>query len=409
MTALRIGAYALVLSCSLSARAHAPTFAVYSKYEATVSDKDIAFVFALDKRSLLLLLEREIAHAPVDPKAVERYRPAFSTYVFDRFSVRNNGAECSHPDQLGRFFWDEPTYRVLAVTHFHCASPLAELTIRSLITHDMPTSHELVGDLQYRRALVRNFFYGDEVEAHVSLARLPQTGEPIGAAPRAHGRFSYVAMPDRERRYNGLAAAELGVTSSPVAALGVSRVATLRYFIGQGILHIFTGYDHILFILTLMLAVRSWRRLATIVTSFTVAHSITLVAATLGVVTLPARLAEPLIALSVLFVALDALLRPQANARPIVTFAFGLIHGFGLSNVLRELGLSGRQLLPALFGFNVGVEIGQILIVSPLFWLVLRFRQEPRVYSRTRAMLCGSSAVLAALWLVLRVRAALNG
>jgi hypothetical protein len=121
-------------------------------------------------------------------------------------------------------------------------------------------------------------------------------------------------------------------------------------------------------------------------------------------VTLPNRIVEPLIALSVLLVALDALARPKSNARAAVTFAFGLLHGFGLSSVLREAGLSGRELVPALLGFNVGVELGQLLIVAPLFPLVLWLRRRETVYARARLVMCSGVAVLAIVWIVLRVR-----
>ncbi len=84
---------------------------------------------------------------------------------------------------------------------------------------------------------------------------------------------------------------------------------------GEGVRHILTGYDHVAFILTLILAVRSWRQLGVVVTSFTAAHSVTLALATLGLVTLPSRFVEPLIALSVLIVAVDAVARPHAKAR----------------------------------------------------------------------------------------------
>jgi hydrogenase/urease accessory protein HupE len=371
---------------------------MYSKYEATVSGSDIAFVFALDKGAVLRLLEREVAPGAVDARAIEGYKSYFSRYLYQRFFVSNDGVACTHPTELGRFFFDEPTGRVLAVTKFHCGAEPAQLTIRSLVTHDLPLPHELVGDLQYRSALVRSFFAGDDVEARIALGALRQAAAPGGGA-RARGKFSYVGMPDRERRYSALAATELGGE----AAADVRPLATLWHFIGQGVRHILTGYDHLLFILTLMLAVGSWRRLAVIVTSFTAAHSITLVVATLGLFTLPARVVEPLIALSVLLVAADALLRPRANARAAVTFAFGLLHGFGLSNVLRDLGLSGRALVPALLGFNVGVELGQLAVVACVFPLILLLRRRRDTYAPARMILCGSVAVAALCWIVVRV------
>jgi hydrogenase/urease accessory protein HupE len=397
----------IALAWPSTARAHSTTFAVYSKYEATASGRDIAFVFALDKAAVLQLLERELVHTKVDLGALERYRPAFSAYLFARFFVSNNGAPCSHPDQLARFFWDQPTGRVLAVTKYSCAADLSQLTIRSRLTHDMPIAHELVGDLQYGRTLERSFFAQEDSEAHLSLASQPRAQTPLAKPSR--GKFSYVALPDRQRRYEALAQAELGIGSSGEPPVDSHPARTLFHFIGQGILHIFTGYDHVLFIVTLMLVVGSWRKLAVIVTSFTAAHSITLILATLGVVTIPARVVEPLIALSVLLVAVDALARPNASARAAVTFAFGLLHGFGLSNVLRALGLHGRELVPALLGFNAGVEVGQLLIVTPLFPLVLVLRKDPPTYARARQILCASVALLAVFWIVQRIGAAMNG
>ena len=398
----RFALCAAMLAAPATARAHATTFAMYSKYEATVSGHDIAFVFALDKGAVLRLLERDVARGAVDARAIESDKSYFSRYLFERFFVSNDGVACTHPFELGRFFFDEPTGRVLAVTKFYCATEPAELTIRSLVTHDLPQPHELVGDLQYRSALVRSFFAGDDVEARISLPALLEAAAPAGGK-RARGKFSYVGVPDRERRYSALAATELGVALDGEAATDVRPLSTLWHFVGQGVLHILTGYDHLLFILTLMLAVGSWRRLAVIVTSFTAAHSITLVVATLGLFTLPARVVEPLIALSVLLVAADALLRPQANARAAVTFAFGLLHGFGLSNVLRDLGLSGRALVPALFGFNVGVELGQLAVVACVFPLILLLRRRRDTYGPARALLCGSVAVAALCWIVVRV------
>jgi hypothetical protein len=402
---------ALLLALALwpaAARAHSTTFAVYSKYEATTSGRSVAFVFALDRAAVLALLERDDGHAKVAPEAIADHRAFFSRYLFQRFTVSNGGVPCTHPDQLGRFFWDAPTGRVLAVTRFDCASDLGELTIRSLVTRDMPISHELVGDLQHGRSLERSFFYGDDnVEARINLAALSPPGEEA-RAPRQRGKFSYVSMPDKERRYTSLAETELGVALD--GARGHARFGpTLGHFLGQGILHIFTGYDHVLFIVTLLFGVGSWRRLAMIVTSFTAAHSITLAISTLGLVTVPAGVIEPLIAVTVLAVAVDAVLRPQASARAAVTFAFGLIHGFGLSNVLRALGLSGRELAPALLGFNLGVELGQLAIVTPLFPLVLLLRGRQSTYARARNVLCGSVAVVAVFWIVVRVSEAFKG
>jgi hypothetical protein len=274
----------------------------------------------------------------------------------------------------------------------------------------MPFPHELVGDLQHGGVLVRHFFAGDDVEAHIDLASLPQSGV-VEPPRRRRQKFAYITVPDEVRRYDALASAELGVdvTSGAHQAADGLRGATILSFVGQGIVHIFTGYDHVLFILTLVFAVRSWRHLAVVVTSFTAAHSITLALASFGVIAMPGRVVEPAIALTVLVVAVDAILRPRGSARAEVAFAFGLIHGLGLSTVLRDAGLTRQALVPALFGFNVGVEIGQLMIVGPAFALVMLLRKNEAAFQKGRRILCASVAVVAVFWILIRLKDSLAG
>jgi hydrogenase/urease accessory protein HupE len=409
--ALAALAVALLSVFPRAAHAHSPTYAVYSKYEATTDGSRIAFVFALDRAAVLSLLDRDAAHAKVAEENIATYADFFSAYLFGRFEVANDGVACAHPDRLARFFWDPATRRVVAVTSFTCAGALHDLAIRSRLTHDMPVSHELVGDLQHGDALMRNFFRGDDTEAHVALGDLPASGVVEAPHARSRNRFSYVAIPDKVRRYDDLMRAELGGAGGERwgEAADATPWRTLLHFVGEGVRHIFTGYDHVLFIVTLILSVATWRRLAVTVTAFTAAHSVTLAVATLGVVVIPSSIVEPLIAASVLVVALDAAFRPKATTRAPIAFAFGLIHGFGLSGVLRDLGLSGRGLVAPLLGFNVGVEIGQLCIVTPLFALLLVLRRDEARYGRMRSVIAAGVAVVAVLWIVLRVREALAG
>jgi hydrogenase/urease accessory protein HupE len=143
-------------------------------------------------------------------------------------------------------------------------------------------------------------------------------------------------------------------------------LASLGQFVRMGVLHIFTGYDHIAFLLGVVLIGGSLRTIVKVVTSFTLAHSITLALAALHIVTLPPRLVECGIALSIMYIALENLFFKQFDRRWIVTFFFGLIHGFGFASALQEVHLSGQSLAAALFSFNFGVEIGQLCIVAAL-------------------------------------------
>jgi hydrogenase/urease accessory protein HupE len=401
----------LTLTTGRDALAHAPTFMTYSKFEATTQGRSIAFVFALDPVATSRLVERDVTHAPVDARDIASYRSFLSAYVFARFFVSNDGTLCDHAERLGSVFWDEPNKQVVAVTKFTCASDLADLGIRSYVTRDMPPSHELVGDVQHGRALVRNFFYGDdEAEAHFALASLPQNSEPIPVRRARHrGQFSYVPVPSRERKYEALAQAELGGLLPATGLAPPEASPAVIHFIGQGVLHILTGYDHLLFIVSLVLVVGSWRHLALLVTSFTAAHSLTLIVATFGWITPPSRLVEPLIALTVLAVAVEAIVHPNREPRWPVAFGFGLVHGLGLSSALRSLGLSGRDLVGPLLGFNLGVELGQLSIVVPWFSLLLLLRRNAARYDRVRMAVCSSVAVIAAVWVLLRVREAIAG
>ena len=142
-----------------------------------------------------------------------------------------------------------------------------------------------------------------------------------------------------------------------------------------GIEHILTGADHLVFLLGLILVGGRWRSLAGVVTAFTLAHSITLALAALSVVTPSPRLVEPAIALSIAYVGIENLFVKDASKRWRITFPFGLIHGFGFAGALREIALPRAQLPIALVSFNVGVEIGQLAVLSIVLPLTLYARR----------------------------------
>jgi hydrogenase/urease accessory protein HupE len=163
----------------------------------------------------------------------------------------------------------------------------------------------------------------------------------------------------------------------PVPATSSGVAAT---YLELGVEHILTGLDHLLFVLGLLLLTTSRRQLVVAVTAFTVAHSITLAAATLGVVHVPSRPIEAVIALSIVFVALEIVharegkLGIAARAPWIVAFGFGLLHGFGFAGALSETGLPDGHIAIALLFFNLGVEAGQLLFIGVVLaiWAFLR-------------------------------------
>ena len=182
-------------------------------------------------------------------------------------------------------------------------------------------------------------------------------------------------------------------------------LAVVRKFVQAGIQHILIGPDHLLFLVGLLLLGGSVKRLLLVVTAFTIAHSVTLSLAVLNVVTPPARLIEPAIALSIVYVGLDNLVaRDGRDMRAWIALAFGLIHGFGFASVLREMSLPARALGWSLFSFNLGVELGQLVVVVGVASLVMALRRAS-VTAGQRLAWAGSVVVIAAgaFWFVQRV------
>ena len=190
----------------------------------------------------------------------------------------------------------------------------------------------------------------------------------------------------------------------------------VQVFVVEGVMHLFTGYDHMLFLFSLMLGAgfvarerglrMAFRDVAILVTAFTVGHSITLISAALGVVVLPSRLVETLIAASIVLVALLNIFRPgERRAMPKVAFTFGLIHGFGFSSVLAELGLPRDHGVLALLSFNVGIELAQLLLVVVT---IVPLERASRWRSFGPVIVRGGSVVVALIagyWMVTRALA----
>lgn len=264
------------------------------------------------------------------------------------------------PDPAG----GAPTLARVAQTFtFTAAAPITSLTLRVAIFSELTKSH---------RAVVRVLWRG-----HVrTLVRL--------------GPSELTLAPDE-------------MTPTPAALA--------REFLPWGVEHIFLGYDHIAFLLALLLGVTRLRDVVVVVTSFTVAHSLTLMLAAADVVRIPSRVSEALIAASIVAVAAENLAGRASAARHrwLVTFAFGLIHGLGFATELRarlaEIG--GRFLIPVL-SFNLGVELGQLAIVALVLPILTRLRRPdaPGADARQRR-LCRMASVpillLGLYWLADRV------
>jgi len=194
----------------------------------------------------------------------------------------------------------------------------------------------------------------------------------------------------------------------PAVASSLQIVNTYTVF---GIEHILLGTDHLLFVFALLLIVSNTRRLLITITAFTLAHSITLVAATLGFVHVPQQPVEAVIALSILFLAMEIVHekrgKPGYTARwPwMIAFIFGLLHGFGFAGALSEIGLPQQAIPIALIFFNVGVELGQllfVLVVVFLSWLLHQLNQQ-KLLARAETVVVYSIGGISSFWLIDRV------
>ncbi|QHW31499.1 HupE/UreJ family protein [Paenibacillus rhizovicinus] len=175
----------------------------------------------------------------------------------------------------------------------------------------------------------------------------------------------------------------------------------LSFFL-LGMNHILSGYDHLLFLFSLLVARQTFKQYAATITAFTIAHCITLALTVTGVIHVSSLFVEPAIALSICYVALDNLIRKKVSYRWVLTFVFGLIHGMGFADILTEMNIPKSNLAVDLISFNVGIETVQVVIVAlvlPALALLYRWK-----HSRQVAVACSAAALmLGGLWLVERV------
>lgn len=253
-------------------------------------------------------------------------------YLSARFRVDNMGHRCFAGDHAGTIREADGGFELVVDLQYVCPHSIERLSFRYDLFFDVDPHHQGMVTLRA--------FGGDAQQVFKRTDRDLTLGEP---------------KPLRDQ---------------------IAQYVTL------GVEHIFIGYDHIAFLLGLVVIAgakglrRGARDVLAIVTAFTVAHSITLVSAALGWVTLSPRLVEPAIALSILVVAIENLAPREPRGRWALTFGFGLVHGFGFAGALAELGLPARATVPSLLAFNVGVELGQLTVVAAALPVLVLLRED---------------------------------
>jgi hypothetical protein len=393
---VRVAAFsALLLAGAVPGTASAHSYAA-SAFEAFTEGTTVRFDFRVDVTSLIELIHRSYPQRPQPGReTLEAESRLILAYVRQGFTLSNDGAPCnvSLPQKV---LLHKQIDKVVFTADFHCARALNVLSLKSVLFNEEANPHQIIGVFHHERALEHYFFNAGQREAIIPVRELAQV------APAMIGGRQFRTATPPPGAYDPKPAAPAAPQAAQSAAAGFTT------FISQGVHHILSGIDHLLFILSLLIVIRDWKQLAAVVTSFTIAHSVTLAVGALGIVRISPRLIEPMIALTIIYVAAENVLRLAPRARLGVTFGFGLVHGFGFSSVLRDLGLARGQLVPALLGFNLGVELGQLMVVAPLFPLVMLLHRRPDTYRRVRVSLNAGVAVLACWWFVERVLASIS-
>lgn len=232
----------------------------------------------------------------------------------------------------------------------------------------------------------------------------------IQSLPLGHRMFFSMSGPNGKTLTEQLLTANSAAVVVPLdyaAAAALPEPAhTFSDFVCLGVEHIGTGYDHLLFLFALLVVTRTFRSALAVITAFTLAHSITLAVSTFNLATLSPDLTEPLIAATIIYVGLENLWRHgDPHKRWRLTLAFGLIHGFGFATALREMGVGQRPggVLMPLFGFNLGVELGQLTVAAIVLPMVWKLRTKEN-FLRYGVPACSTAVALAGgCWFIQRV------
>lgn len=347
-----------LLLAAVAARAHNPDT---SYARIAIAERAVTFRFTYDLFTLQKLAALDTDHDGRTSRAeLTQGLPAIHAFLRKHLAVEIDGAAADFGASTG-FVWPPEAGDAIAAADYHTADGLIHFDFAKPVG-DTPENVALtvhfLAPLSSRHTVLGAFAYGGE-SLEVTYTRFePDYDYVTGYEPPLWKR--------------------------------------LWQFFRLGVAHIFFGYDHVCFLLALVVASR-FRELVAVVTSFTVAHSLTLILAALEIVRLPTRLVETAIAATIVWVAVENLRGARPKHRWLLTFGFGLIHGFGFANVLAGMNLPATGLVRCLLAFNIGVELGQLAIVAAVFPLVLwlrRSRHERRAVVTVSVLL----ALFGAAW-----------
>ncbi|MBX3212040.1 MAG: HupE/UreJ family protein [Labilithrix sp.] len=364
-SAALVAAAALVLALSWSPSAAAHTIGL-STGEYTASGASLVGKLAFARAEVASLAPILDANRDghITPAEIASARGVLKSKVLARIVVRAGGAPCA-PVLTDAALTEEDG--LLVAGRWDCASAGEAFEVDVALLDDLARGHRHIA-----RAVARG-----------------ETRDEV-----LHGAERKLTVP-------GAGAEAAAADVSPISS--GEHGAGLWSFFTMGVEHIVTGYDHLVFIVGLVLARARLRSLLTVVTAFTVAHSITLALAVLDVWSPSSRIVEPAIALSIAYVGVENFFVEDASKRWRITFPFGLVHGFGFAGALQEVALPRSAVPTALVSFNLGVEAGQVAVLAVLLPLVLFLRGKPWFEPRGVRLLSGAVALAGGVWFIARV------
>lgn len=304
----------------------------FSNWE--INEKEIIASISIDTLSMMELDDMDSdKDGTLSEEELQKGEPAIMTYIQEKLVVEVNGKDKLVPELESLEIPDFTIARIHLT--FSSDVPIDEVSIR----------YEL--------------FYEKSNNKHTNIATIHTSdGKPI------------------EHVFKSSEPVWTGDLSS-----SGSFLSTVVQFIILGVEHILIGYDHILFLIALIVIGLRMKEVVKVITAFTIAHSITLILAALEIISLNARFVEAVIALSICYVAIENIVKKEVNYRWVIAFAFGLIHGFGFAGVLTEIGIPSENFISALLAFNVGVELGQILlflIILPVLFVLHKWVSQQK-------------------------------
>lgn len=348
-----------ILGVGGGAHAHVRATTVYATATSVDGDVDVVLSVEYDLLTTAAGLD-DAVRTSVDELEQARFvddaTPGLAAYLTERFTISRDGVAC--PAEI--------------------AAPAGIETRNGVAQVRVPLTYECPGESSGEYRVTSDVFAAEDAVADDQTTIL---------------RYDL----DGQRGTEVLDRSHAGFTA------GDQHPAQLAWdFLVLGFEHLARGIDHVLFVVALLLGARGLRDVLAMASVFTVAHSLTLVAAAAGLVGVPAWLVEPLIALSIAFVALENLLEPRLAHRLPVVFGFGLLHGLGFAGALSIDAGWSWSLLGSLLSFNVGIEIGQLLVIGLVFPLLLVVRRTP-VRTVLPAVVTTAVALVGLLWFAQRV------